>query len=112
MTSHGADAAGGADALLTVLELLAGQAPAARYDALLDEARLAGLSGAELERLERAVKLADQVRSGGEDAARHEAGLAALTDTARDLTFSYDLDSLLRVITRRARYSSASTWRS
>ncbi|MFI6417857.1 helix-turn-helix domain-containing protein [Streptomyces sp. NPDC050842] len=103
MTSHGADAAGGADALLTVLELLAGQAPAARYDALLDEARLAGLSGEELERLERAVKLADQVRSGSEDAARREAGLAALTDTARDLTFSYDLDSLLRVITRRAR---------
>ncbi|MFE5710798.1 helix-turn-helix domain-containing protein [Streptomyces sp. NPDC056501] len=103
MTSHGADAAGSADALLTVLELLAGQAPAARFEELLDEARLAGLSGEELDRLERAVKLADQVRSGREDDARREAGLAALTDTARDLTFSYDLDSLLRVVTRRAR---------
>ncbi|MFD3661245.1 helix-turn-helix domain-containing protein [Streptomyces sp. NPDC058659] len=103
MTSHGADAAGGADALLTVLELLAGQAPAVRYDALLDEARLAGLSGEALERLERAVKLADRVRSGSEECVRREAGLAALTDTARDLTFSYDLDSLLRVVTRRAR---------
>ncbi|MGW6392104.1 helix-turn-helix domain-containing protein [Streptomyces sp. NPDC055103] len=103
MTSHGADAAGGADALLTVLELLAGQAPPARFEALLDEARLTGLSGDGLDRLERAVKLAAEVRSGREDDVRREAGLAALTDTARDLTFSYDLDSLLRVITRRAR---------
>ncbi|MFF8836667.1 helix-turn-helix domain-containing protein [Streptomyces sp. NPDC015130] len=103
MTSHGADAAGGADALLTVLELLAGQAPSAQFGTLLDEARLAGLSGEGLEQLERAVKLAREVRAGHEDDARREAGLTALTDTARDLTFSYDLDSLLRVITRRAR---------
>ncbi|MEU5215891.1 helix-turn-helix domain-containing protein [Streptomyces sp. NPDC020807] len=103
MTSHGADAAGGADALLTVLELLARQAPAAQYEAYLDEARAAGLSGEGLDRLERAVKLADGIRSGHEDAARREDGLAALADTARDLTFSYDLGSLLRVIARRAR---------
>ncbi|MCX5390783.1 helix-turn-helix domain-containing protein [Streptomyces sp. NBC_00094] len=103
MTSHGADAAGGADALLAVLELIARQAPPARFDELLDEARLGGLTGDGLDRLERAVKLAAEVRSGHEDAARREAGLAALTDTARDLTFSYDLDSLLRVVIRRAR---------
>ena len=84
------------------------QAPPAHFDTLLAEARTAGLPDTELARLERAVALADEVREGREqDAreqdARREAGLAALTDTARDLTFSYDLDSLLRVITRRAR---------
>ncbi|MEU7122152.1 helix-turn-helix domain-containing protein [Streptomyces zaomyceticus] len=108
MTLHGADGAGGADALLTVLELLARQASPAHFDTLLAEARTSGLPDTELARLERAVAFADEVREGRErDAreqdARREAGLAALTDTARDLTFSYDLDSLLRVITRRAR---------
>ncbi|WP_369144316.1 helix-turn-helix domain-containing protein [Streptomyces sp. R44] len=103
MTSHGADGAGGADALLTVLELLARQAPPAGFDTLLDEARETGLTGPELHRLERAVELAGEVRAARARDARREAGLATLTDTARDLTLSYDLDSLLRVITRRAR---------
>ncbi|MEU2073884.1 GAF domain-containing protein, partial [Streptomyces sp. NPDC013489] len=103
MTLHGADGAGGADALLTVLELLARQAPPARFDSLLDEARLAGAGGAELDRVERAVALAGEVTARREEEERREAGLATLTDTARDLTRSYDLDSLLRVITRRAR---------
>ncbi|CAM5465807.1 hypothetical protein GCM10010299_26470 [Streptomyces tanashiensis] len=99
----GADGAGGADALLTVLELLARQAPPARFDSLVDEARRTGLTGEELDRLERAVKLAGEVHAGRARDARREAGLTTLTDTARDLTLSYDLDSLLRVITRRAR---------
>ncbi|MFE2554487.1 helix-turn-helix domain-containing protein [Streptomyces sp. NPDC059352] len=103
MTMHGADGAGGADALLSVLELLARQAPPAQFEELLDEARRTGLPDDGLDRLERAVKLAGEVRAGHEHDARREAGLATLTDTARDLTFSYDLDSLLRVITRRAR---------
>lgn len=99
----GADGAGGADALLRVLELLAGQAPPARFDSLVDEARRTGVTGDELDRLERAVKLAGEVHTGRARDARREAGLTTLTDTARDLTLSYDLDSLLRVITRRAR---------
>ncbi|CAM5524088.1 helix-turn-helix domain-containing protein [Streptomyces tanashiensis] len=99
----GADGAGGADALLTVLELLARQAPPARFDSLVDEARRTGLTGEELDRLERAVKLAGEIHTGRARDARREAGLTTLTDTARDLTLSYDLDSLLRVITRRAR---------
>ncbi|MEU4102646.1 helix-turn-helix domain-containing protein [Streptomyces tanashiensis] len=103
MTMDGADGAGGADALLTVLELLARQAPPARFDSLVDEARRTGLTGEELDRLERAVKLAGEVHAGRARDARREAGLTTLTDTARDLTLSYDLDSLLRVITRRAR---------
>ncbi|MEV8588137.1 helix-turn-helix domain-containing protein [Streptomyces sp. NPDC051180] len=103
MTKHGADGAAGADALLTVLELVAGQAPPARFETLLDGARRTGLDGDGLARLERAVELAGRIHTGRERDARREAGLATLTDTARDLTFSYDLDSLLRVITRRAR---------
>ncbi|WP_432059641.1 helix-turn-helix domain-containing protein [Streptomyces sp. S1] len=103
MTTHGADGAGGADALLTVLELLARQAPPARFDALLDEARRDGLGRPDLDRLERAVVLAGQVHAERAHDARREAGLDALTDTARDLTLSYDLDGLLHVITRRAR---------
>ncbi|MGW6419143.1 helix-turn-helix domain-containing protein [Streptomyces sp. NPDC055055] len=103
MTKHGADGAAGADALLTVLELVAGQAPPARFETLLDDARRTGLDGDGLARLERAVELAGRIHTGRERDARREAGLATLTDTARDLTFSYDLDSLLRVITRRAR---------
>ncbi|WP_189801712.1 helix-turn-helix domain-containing protein [Streptomyces tanashiensis] len=103
MTMDGADGAGGADALLTVLELLARQAPPARFDSLVDEARRTGLTGEELDRLERAVRLAGEIHTGRARDARREAGLTTLTDTARDLTLSYDLDSLLRVITRRAR---------
>ncbi|MEU5916280.1 helix-turn-helix domain-containing protein [Streptomyces sp. NPDC047141] len=103
MTIDGADGAGGGDALLTVLELLARQAQPAHLDALVEEARGSGLSGPELHRLERAVALAGQVHTGRAREARREAALTALTDTTRDLTLSYDLDSLLRVITRRAR---------
>ncbi|MFK0212936.1 helix-turn-helix domain-containing protein, partial [Streptomyces sp. NPDC090298] len=103
MTIDGADGAAGGDALLTVLELLARQAQPAHLDALVEEARGSGLSGPELHRLERAVALAGQVHTGRAREARREAALTALTDTTRDLTLSYDLDSLLRVITRRAR---------
>ncbi|MFE0643038.1 helix-turn-helix domain-containing protein [Streptomyces sp. NPDC058877] len=103
MTLHGADGADGADALLTVLELLARQAPPARFEALVDEARRSGLGDGELHRLERAVELAGTIDAGRAHDKRREAGLAALADTARDLTLSYDLDGLLRVITRRAR---------
>ncbi|MCZ0979687.1 hypothetical protein O1L60_13230 [Streptomyces diastatochromogenes] len=86
MTGDRADGAGGADALLTVLELLARQAPPARFDDLLDEARRTGLADGELHRLERAVELAGEVHAARAREARHEDGLAALTDTARDLT--------------------------
>ncbi|MGW1934135.1 GAF domain-containing protein, partial [Streptomyces sp. NPDC001919] len=103
MTLDRADGTGGADALLSVLELLALKAPPARFTGLLDDARLTGLAGADLDRLERAVALAAEIDTGREQEERREAELATLTDTARDLTLSYDLDSLLRVITRRAR---------
>ncbi|MFI1940712.1 helix-turn-helix domain-containing protein [Streptomyces purpureus] len=101
MTWEGADT-GGASAL-TVLELLAQQAPPHRFEELLRQARRSGASAAELAELERAVELAGGIHSSFSRREQREAGLAALVDTARDLTFPYDLDSLLRVITQRAR---------
>ncbi|MET9378888.1 GAF domain-containing protein [Streptomyces sp. NPDC002992] len=101
MSKHGADGGGGTDAL-AVLELLAQQAPPGRYESLLSRARGAGAPEAELARLERAVHLAIGISSSFDRREQREAGLAALVDTARDLTLPYDLDSLLRVITRRA----------
>ncbi|WP_137989242.1 helix-turn-helix domain-containing protein [Streptomyces vilmorinianum] len=97
-----ADRGGGVDAL-AVLELLARQAAPGSYETLLDEARRAGTPAGELARLERAVHLATGLASSYDRSAQREAGLTALVDTARDLTLPYDVDSLLRVITRRAK---------
>uniref|UniRef100_A0AAU2JRH5 GAF domain-containing protein n=1 Tax=Streptomyces sp. NBC_00049 TaxID=2903617 RepID=A0AAU2JRH5_9ACTN len=88
---------------LAVLELLAQEAPAVRIDALLDEARLAGAGDAELAALTKAVELARSVQASAGRSRDREAALAALVDTAHDLTSPYDLDGLLRVIARRAR---------
>lgn len=102
MTDHGTDGGGSVDAL-SVLELLAQQAPPERLADLLDRAREAGRPAAELAHLERAVHLATGVAQSL--ARREQRGLAldALADTARDLTHPYDLDGLLRLIVRRAR---------
>ncbi|MFI8517108.1 helix-turn-helix domain-containing protein [Streptomyces sp. NPDC085481] len=102
MTNHSADGDGAADAL-TVLELLAGQAPPERFAELLDEARAAGLPEDRLASLHKAVDLATGVSRSLTAQGQREAGFAALVDTARDLTHPYDLDGLLRVVTRRAR---------
>lgn len=114
----GAAAGPGDGGALAVLELLAGDAPQARFDALLDEARRAGAGGAELAGLTRALELARAVRTGlgaqrepgrqephgrqEEGGRRREAAHTALADTAHDLTLPYDLDALLRVVARRA----------
>ncbi|GAA2799999.1 helix-turn-helix domain-containing protein [Streptomyces showdoensis] len=100
MSNDSAD--GGADAL-TVLELLARQAPPGRFAELLDQARVAGRPEHELAALERAVHLATGVSCSLARREQREEGLAALLDTTRDLTLPYDLDGLLRVITRRAK---------
>lgn len=102
MSNDSADGGGGADAL-AVLELLARQAPPERFAELLDQARAAGRTESELASLERAVHLATGVSCSLARREQREAGLAALLDTTRDLTVPYDLDGLLRVITRRAK---------
>ncbi|MFD3542978.1 helix-turn-helix domain-containing protein [Streptomyces sp. NPDC058662] len=88
---------------LAVLELLAQEAPPARFDELLPAALHSGADEAALTRLARATSLARTVLAGVERGRAREAALSALVDTAHDLTSPYDLDTLLRVITRRAR---------
>lgn len=93
---------GGAGAL-AVLELLAQEAPPALFEALLHEARRTGAGAAEVAELTRALELAETVRGNAGLGRQRKASLAALVDTAHDLTSPYHLDGLLRVINRRAR---------
>ncbi|WP_436769444.1 GAF domain-containing protein, partial [Streptomyces sp. URMC 123] len=96
------DGSWSADAL-TVLELLANEAPIGQFESLVAEARRRGVSGPELELLERAKGLGLSVHAQLDRRQQREAGLFALVETARDLAMPYDLDTLLKVITRRAR---------
>ncbi|MFI5528748.1 helix-turn-helix domain-containing protein [Kitasatospora sp. NPDC051853] len=91
------------DGAFTVLELLAQEAPPEHLDEVVRAARRAGVPTDELERLEQARQLALRVHSMVGRRRQREAGLSTLVDTARDLTMPYDLDELLKVITRRAR---------
>ncbi|MFD6873559.1 MULTISPECIES: helix-turn-helix domain-containing protein [unclassified Streptomyces] len=94
---------GGTPGAMAVLELLAADAPQSRYDALLEDARCADAGEEHLARLARAVELARSVRADARRSKQREAALTALVDTAHDLTSPYDIDGLLRLITRRAR---------
>ncbi|MEV7240944.1 MULTISPECIES: helix-turn-helix domain-containing protein [unclassified Streptomyces] len=89
------------DELLRLLELLATEAPPHRFE---PPPAATGPVPAE------SVALLNRARTLALDAhgllARHqqrEAALAALVDTARELTLPYDVDALLQVIARRAR---------
>lgn len=93
----------GGSGTLAVLELLAQEAPQSRFEGLLSDRRRAGAGEAEIAELTRALELARAVQASAGRRQQREAALAALVDTAHDLTSPYDLDSLLRVITRRAR---------
>ncbi|WP_460072728.1 helix-turn-helix domain-containing protein [Streptomyces sp. YKOK-I1] len=88
---------------LRVLKLLAREAPAAEIEAVLDEARAGGDHPEPLRRAEQATRLGLTVQTLFDRRHRREADLAALVDTARDLSYPHDLDSLLRVIIRQAR---------
>ncbi|WP_020665960.1 helix-turn-helix domain-containing protein [Amycolatopsis nigrescens] len=94
--------------VIAVLELLASEAPLDRFDTVVSEASQKGATVAELEALERAKRLGLSVYSRLDRRQRREAGLSALVDTARDLATSNNLDTLLKVITRRARMLLAS----
>ncbi|MFZ3496980.1 GAF domain-containing protein [Streptomyces sp. 5.8] len=93
----------GGSGALAVLELLAQEAPPGVLQALLHEARRSGAGAAEITELTRALELAETVRGNAALGRQRKASLAALVDTAHDLTSPYDLDGLLRVINRRAR---------
>ncbi|MFJ1866444.1 helix-turn-helix domain-containing protein [Streptomyces sp. NPDC088097] len=91
------------DGALAVLELLAAAAPQSAYDTLVARAHATGADEAALAPLHRAVELARSVRARASRGKQHAAALTALVDTAHDLTSPYDIDGLLRLITRRAR---------
>ncbi|MEV8532225.1 helix-turn-helix domain-containing protein [Streptomyces sp. NPDC051211] len=86
-----------------MLELLAREAPAEEFERLVYAARAAGATEEDLTRLTRAKDLSLSIRGLFARRQQREAGLSALVDTARDLTHPYNLDTLLKVITRRAR---------
>ncbi|MGW1621746.1 GAF domain-containing protein [Streptomyces sp. NPDC002172] len=88
---------------MSVLELLAEGAPAARFEELLRTARQEEVSDDTLAELDQAVRLASSVQSRIGHAQQREAGLAALVDTAHDLTLVHGMDALLHEIARRAR---------
>jgi sugar diacid utilization regulator len=86
-----------------VLDALAREAPADEIESLLTAARDAATTPEQRERLEHAAQLGLRVVALFQQRQKREADLAALVDTARDLTYPHDLDSLLRVIIRQAR---------
>ncbi|MFE0256811.1 helix-turn-helix domain-containing protein [Streptomyces sp. NPDC059010] len=93
-----------AAAMLSILELLAGEAPSGRIEEAVRSFGDAARGGDAAEpRLERAGQLALQVHSRFARRRQREAELSALIDTARDLTLPYELDALLEIITRRTR---------
>ncbi|MEV5433842.1 helix-turn-helix domain-containing protein [Streptomyces sp. NPDC052701] len=85
------------------MELLAREAPPQRFDGPPRRARSAGAPAEAVALLDRARGLALDIHGLFARRQQREAGLAALVDTARELTLSYDVDALLQVIARRAR---------
>jgi transcriptional regulator with GAF, ATPase, and Fis domain len=83
------------------LTLLREGAPVADHDALLEALVAADPQSAERMRCQHASAL--QLREQMESQRRREAELAALYDTAGDLTAIRDLDEILGAIVRRAR---------
>ncbi|MFF4694560.1 helix-turn-helix domain-containing protein [Streptomyces chattanoogensis] len=90
--------------LIELLELLAENAPSDRFEEPVRRARETDPDPTRIARLERAKLLALQVHEVISLHHRRQIGLSALVDTARELTLPYDLDGLLNVIARRARF--------
>ncbi|MGW0551963.1 helix-turn-helix domain-containing protein [Streptomyces altiplanensis] len=89
--------------MLSILELLAVEAPSTEIEALLRRARGGGVEADVVPQLERAERMAFEIRALYSRRQQREAELSALVGTARDLTLPYDLDALLQTITRRTR---------
>lgn len=85
------------------LELLAREASLEEFEERIHQARRAGATTEEVENLQQAKELAIKVHELFSRRQQREAGLSALVDTARELTLPYELDALLKVITKRAR---------
>lgn len=89
-----------ADALL---RLIRDEAPAAEFDCLVEQARREGWSAAAIGELESHVAVALEARSVVMRHRRREEELAALYETAGDLSSLRDLEHVLRAIVRRSR---------
>ncbi|WP_345384352.1 helix-turn-helix domain-containing protein [Pseudonocardia yuanmonensis] len=88
---------------LSFLKLLAEDAPAQDFDALVQQARQAAAPASTVAELEEARELALDVRHILETSRRREAELAALYETAGDLAARTELRSVLEAIVTRAR---------
>ncbi|MEV5446471.1 GAF domain-containing protein, partial [Streptomyces sp. NPDC052644] len=89
--------------LFTFLELLAGEAPDSAFEQVVADAQRAGAPRDDLRRLVRAKDAALAVRENSGRRRQREAGLAALVDTARDLSLPHGPDALRKTVVRRAR---------
>ncbi|WP_367042015.1 GAF domain-containing protein [Streptomyces sp. Je 1-332] len=90
--------------LVELLRLLAENAPTDQFEDLVRRVRAADPDPVRLAALERAHGLALQVHDAMATHHRRQIGLSTLVDTARELTLPFDLDGLLNVIARRARF--------
>ncbi|MFF1480184.1 GAF domain-containing protein [Streptomyces sp. NPDC058301] len=88
---------------LAVLELLALDSPPGHFQELLDRARRENLPREPLEELERATRLALKIQASSHQRRQRESIMADLVNTVHDMTIPYDPDTLLKVITSRAR---------
>ncbi|MEV7677845.1 helix-turn-helix domain-containing protein [Streptomyces sp. NPDC088341] len=89
--------------VLAILELLADEAPTRSFEDLLREARERSPDEVRLPDLERAVRIALDIRTRTEQRRRRQSALAALVDVLQDMTFQEALDGRLSVVTRHAR---------
>ncbi|WP_405831020.1 helix-turn-helix domain-containing protein [Streptomyces sp. NBC_00105] len=88
---------------LAVLELLAQESPPGHFQDLLQRGRRQNLPPEQLAELERATQLAMGIHASANQRRQREVVMAALVDTVHDMTTRYDPDTLLKVITSRAR---------
>jgi sugar diacid utilization regulator len=87
----------------TFLRLLFEEAPPEAFEEPLRSAAAQGATDGELEQLRGDMLLALQIRATLAERRRRESELAALNETAADLTAIRDLDRVLTAIVRRAR---------
>ncbi len=85
------------------LALLAADAPRDDFDAVVSDALTRGVSGVDLEELRERLAMALRIREHMERRRQREAEMAALFETASDLTAIRDVDTILAAIVRRAR---------
>ncbi|WP_414168516.1 helix-turn-helix domain-containing protein [Streptoverticillium reticulum] len=88
---------------LTVLELLAAEAPISHFESLVDDARRQGMGEADLALLETAKRLGLAVYAQAERRQRKEARLAAFIEAGKGIATVFDVPSLLSVLALKAR---------